>query len=197
MISVGGPRLPDVIPTPRLDLVHLDADILEAAAAGGDPFTDHFGWTNPDGLLVGDDVGLCTQFAQRVRDDPRHDTWLARAMVDRTDRAMVGHIGCHYAPDASGAVEIGYTVAPSRRRQGICTEAVRGLAAAAAATGAVSVVRASVAPDNAGSLRLLHNLGFVRVGERPDRKGDPLWVLERPVGGPDPISASGPPPPGR
>lgn len=177
------PRLPAVVPTPRLDLVSLDPDVLEAAGRGGDPFTDRFGWLNPDGLLVGDEAPLCAHFARRVLDDPRHDSWLARAMVDRRTATIVGHIGCHYAPDDSGAVEIGYTVAPSRRRLGVGTEAVSGLVGAAAATGAVSTVRASVAPDNEASLGLLGRLGFVRVGERPDGRGADLWVLERTVAG--------------
>jgi RimJ/RimL family protein N-acetyltransferase len=67
--------------------------------------------------------------------------------------------------------------------------------AAAAATGVVARVRASVAPDNAASLGLLDHLGFVRVGERPDGTGAQLWVLERPVDMPaSPERTSGRPP---
>jgi RimJ/RimL family protein N-acetyltransferase len=64
-------------------------------------------------------------------------------------------------------VEIGYTIVPSRRRQGFASEAAAGMWGWAARHGA-RVLRASISPDNEPSLALIHKAGFVEVGSQID-----------------------------
>jgi RimJ/RimL family protein N-acetyltransferase len=45
----------------------------------------------------------------------------------------------------------------------------------------VTVVRASVSPDNAASLATLRPFGFTHVGEQYDEEDGPELLLERPV----------------
>lgn len=80
------------------------------------------------------------------------------------DGVVVGDCGWFGPPDADGAVEIGYGLAPSARGQGLATEAVRQLVAWVREQGATTV-RAEVLPGNEPSLRLLGRLGFARAGE--------------------------------
>jgi RimJ/RimL family protein N-acetyltransferase len=111
---------------------------------------------------------------RQLTEAPSLDRWLVHVMVLSEDddgiaaRTMVGHCGYHGAPDATGMVEIGYQVAPPFRRRGYAIEAVRGLIANAFEHDEVTRVRASIRPDNAPSLALSVNVGFVRVGEQID-----------------------------
>lgn len=125
---------------------------------------------------------------RQLREAPALDRWLLHAMVlstpdgDAPARTMVGHCGYHGAPDATGMVEVGYSVAPPFRRRGYAIEAVRGLIANAFGRPEVTRVRASIRPDNEPSLGLIAQLGFVQVGEQMDEIDglEHIFELERP-----------------
>jgi RimJ/RimL family protein N-acetyltransferase len=109
--------------------------------------------------------------------DPASQPWLGRSIVlTRPDRRreVIGTIGFHAPPDATGRVEIGYRVEPAYRRQGVATECATALLAWAGSQG-VWRFRASVAPDNAASLAIIRGLGFRQVGMQVDEiDGDEL-----------------------
>jgi len=120
------------------------------------------------------------RFAQHwlrlLRADASLERWLARALVLRDERRMIGHAGFHSAPAPEylreflpGGIELGYTVFARDQRRGYAREAVLALMAFArgehpALTGFV----ASIAPANAPSLALARRLGFEKVGEHDD-----------------------------
>ncbi len=125
--------------------------------------------------------------------------WRARAVVDH-DRQLVGHVGFHgppmpieralddptfsgrVDPCAGGAVEIGYTVFPGARSNGVATEAAQGLLDWARSTGDVGAVLACVRPSNQRSLAVLARLGgFELIGRCRDDEHDEL-VLRRDLG---------------
>jgi len=100
----------------------------------------------------------CRRLAQQVESD-RHRLVLhemASAWEALADETFEGQA----APAAGGVVEIGYTIVPSRRRQGYASEAAAGMWRWAARHGA-RVLRASISPDNGPSLALIHKAGFV------------------------------------
>ena len=154
----------EVVRTERLDLVPLPADWL-GALLDGDPRPD-LGFTDPYGILD-DSHDLVRMRLEQLSADPAVLPWLLRAIVWRDGGAAVGRINFHDAPDADGMVEIGYTVVPAFRRRGIAREAAEGMWAWARDQG-VRVLRASAAPDNEPSLRLIRAAGFVQVGEQID-----------------------------
>ena len=102
--------------------------------------------------------------------DPEAQPWLGRAIVltddDGTER-IIGSCGFHSPPEADGRVEVGYRVEPGWRRQGVATEAVHALFDWAHARG-VDRFRASVSPDNVGSLAIITGLGFRQTGVQID-----------------------------
>ena len=154
----------EVIETARLDLVPLPADWLTAALTGA-PRPD-LGFADPHGFLD-DAEDLIRLRLEQLSRAASLQPWLLRAIVLRDHRQAVGHINFHDAPDTDGMVEIGYTVVPSWRGQGIAREAAEGMWAWARSHGA-RILRASVAPDNEPSLRLLRSAGFVQDGEQMD-----------------------------
>ena len=102
--------------------------------------------------------------------DPDAQPWLGRAIVltdaDGT-RRIIGSCGFHSPPGPDGRVEVGYSVQPEYRRQGVATEVVHALLDWAHANG-VDRFRASVGPWNVPSLAIIKGLGFQEVGVQMD-----------------------------
>lgn len=102
--------------------------------------------------------------------DPAAQPWLGRAIVlteaDGT-RRVVGSCGFHAPPGLDGRVEVGYRIQPPFRRQGVATEVVQALFDWAHMHG-VDRFRASVSPNNVGSLAIINGLGFRQVGVQLD-----------------------------
>ncbi len=174
------------IRTRHLSLVVLEADCVDALAAGRratPPFVVPTWW--PD-----DEARVALWFLrERLQAFTGQEAWRPRAMVDRAG-VMIGHAGFHLPPrplakaladpsfcgvidDAgAGAVEIGYTVFPPSRGQGLATEAVTALTESAFATDDVEAVVATVVPENRASLRVLYRVGgFQQVGTCQDDAG--------------------------
>jgi len=164
----------------HLELVRLSVDVLEAllrgdleaaSAGAGAPLTPFFvdeGW-------------LWRIRLDQAATDPGSLAWIARAALDRAKRVVVGHVGFHGPPDERGMVEVAYSVDPAWRRQGYATDMLRAALAWAAASPEVTVVRASVSPDNVGSLATLRPFGFTHVGEQHDEVDGLELLFERPV----------------
>ena len=81
--------------------------------------------------------------------------------------AVVGGIGFHGRP-RDGVVEVGYGVAPSARRQGVATAALRLLLDVARGSAGVRRACARTGPTNLASQRVLLAVGMKLVGHDPD-----------------------------
>ena len=90
--------------------------------------------------------------------------WL---IVRRSDARIVGDIGTHGLPDSEGCVEIGYSLAPSARGQGIGTAAVAAFVGCLAAVPGICRLTAVTGASNTASRRLLERQGFRRAGPLP------------------------------
>ncbi len=166
-----------VIRTERLDLVLLDRVWLQAFA-DGTPLPDR-GFTDPDAFLA-DSADLVQWRLRQIAADPTEEPWLLRAIVRRDEAVAVGYANFHAPPDERGMVEIGYTIVPSRRRQGYASEAAAGMWRWAAENGA-RILRATISPSNEPSLALIRKEGFVEVGEQMDEIDGLEIIFEKPV----------------
>jgi GNAT superfamily N-acetyltransferase len=90
--------------------------------------------------------------------------WL---VARRSDGRIIGDMGTHGPPDSDGCVEIGYSLAPSARGQGIGTAAVAALVSCLAAVPGILVITAVTGAENIASRRLLERLGFQFTGLLP------------------------------
>jgi L-amino acid N-acyltransferase YncA len=90
--------------------------------------------------------------------------WL---VVRRADGRILGDLGTHGPPDRQGCVEIGYSLAPSARGQGIGTAAVAALVRRLAAVPGIRRVTAVTGTQNTASRRLLERQGFRIEGTLP------------------------------
>src|SRR5262249_20381584 len=113
------------------------------------------GW--PPGLYDRDAMAF---FRQRLNVDPADAGWYGWYVV--YERTLVASIG-FFGPPSEGVAEIGYSVVPSFRGQGIASESVAALVAYGFERGLRALV-AHAALDNLPSHRVLERCGFVRVG---------------------------------
>lgn len=115
----------------------------------------------------------------QVAGDPAALDWIARAVLD--GEVPVGLVGFHGPPDERGMVEVAYGVDPAFRRRGYARAMLHVALAWAASVPEVSVVRASISPDNEASLRTLAGFGFEPAGEQWDEEDGLELLFERPA----------------
>ncbi|MEV5827245.1 GNAT family protein [Spirillospora sp. NPDC052242] len=151
----------------------VDGDLDRASAAAGVALTDYF--------LTDDAKSVWRRRLDQLDRDPADAPWIARAAVAEPDGVVVGHAGYHGAPDENGTVEIAYSVDPAHRRRGHARAMLAALLDRAAAEPSVRTVRASISPDNAGSLAAIAGQGFVHVGEQWDEEDGRELLFERPA----------------
>lgn len=173
-----------LIRTPRLDLVSLTPEFIEAVLAGHRADAEEaLGAALPADQPDPAVERFLSRRIGQLRKDPDVQRWLARAIVHREGgRVMVGNVGFHGEPGVNAigsedALEIGYGILPEHRRQGYATEAVEALIGWARTQGIDHFV-ASVAPDNEPSLAVLRTLGFVRTGQHIDPEDGLEHVFE-------------------
>ena len=82
--------------------------------------------------------------------------WL---IVRRADGRVLGDLGTHGPPDREGCVEIGYSLAPSARGQGIGTAAVAAFVRRLAEEPGIRRLTAVTGAQNTASRRLLERRG--------------------------------------
>ena len=159
------------IRTARFELVSMSLRFMRLLVARDlDAAAAEIGATVPPDLP--DQLDHFLQF--RIADlevDPAAQPWLGRAIVltepDGT-RRIIGSAGFHTPPGADGRVEIGYSVEPDHRRQGVATEVVRALFDWAAREHGITRFRASISPGNVPSLAIVDRLGFRQTGVQMD-----------------------------
>ena len=141
-----GPLPPAVVTSERLVLPLWTAEEAADIRAGRRRPTWHPDYPRPD------DRDAATLWQP---DDP----WAPRHVVrGRTALGSIGFFGPPEDVDGTPETEVGYGLVAEARGYGFATEALRAMLATSDAAGVR--VRASVAPDNAASIRVLVKCGF-------------------------------------
>ena len=177
------------IESERLDLVPMTPVVLRACLEPDVEAAEReLRVSIPAEWLVQQHASLFALRLGQLEDDPTLQPWLLRAMVLRETGVMVGHIGFHSAPGeeylepcSPGAVEFGFTVLPSFRRQGYAREAAVALMEWAHHVHHVVSFVLTIRPDNVASKALAAQLGFVRIGSHIDEVDGFEEILERKI----------------
>ena len=150
-----------IIQGPRLTLTALGADELAEVR-----------WAP-------EDENARTHFLARLREDPESRGWWAW-VATLPDGEQVGNGGFGGRPGPDRRLTVGYSVHEEHRSQGYATEMLRLLTEWGLAREEIDVVRATIRPDNAPSLKVAERAGFVATGEtlEDDEHGE-LLVFER------------------
>lgn len=163
----------------NLHLVQVPAASLTSLARGDLESARTMSTMKLTPYLVSDEcAGTWRRRSEQIARNPADAAWVTRLAVEPFSGQVVGRAGYHGAPDAAGMVEIGYAVDPAYRRQGFARAALMILLERARSHPGVTVVRASVRPDNVPSRRLLDQYGFREVGSQWDDEDGLETVLE-------------------
>ena len=176
----------DSIQSPRLELIALSADFLDAslrddleAASRLIDLSIPRDWLEAKWLM---ELRLA-----KIRANPALEPWLFRAVGLRETRTMIGFIGFHTLPGAEylnsyapQSVEFGYTIFPDYRKNGYASEAVQALMDWATREHGVTRFVVSISPTNEPSLRLARKFGFRKVGSfmDPEDGVEDVFLLE-------------------
>jgi len=169
-LDVGAPVWHAPVLSPEVSLHRLDLATIKALARGDLSSARGSSGLALDPHLVAPGSRSVWQIRSAQLDEhPEHGPWITRALTLGDE--VVGKAGFHGPPEAgTGMVEIGYSVAPVRRRQGLARAAFRLMRGVAAHAADVHVLRATVSPDNAASRSLVLSEGLVEVGEQWDEE---------------------------
>jgi len=151
-----------ILTGPRLTLTALDADGVARSR------------------LTPDMQGTDGFFEARLREDPdARGYWVWLAVLEDGTEVGFGGFGGRVGPD--GRLTLGYSVHEEHRGQGYATEIAELLTGWALEQPGVSIVRATIRPDNAPSLRVAEKAGFEPTGGTVrDNEDGELLVYLRP-----------------
>ena len=176
----------DTIHSPRLELISLSPDFLEACLRDDlESASRMIGLSLPPEWL--EMKWLMELRLKQIRANPALELWVLRAIGLRETRTMIGHIGFHTLPGAEylksyapGSVEFGYSIFPDHRRMGYASEAAQALMDWAAREHHVTQFIVSISPANEPSLRLAKKFGFRKVGSTTDEQGrvEDIFLLD-------------------
>jgi RimJ/RimL family protein N-acetyltransferase len=148
--------------TPRLRLRTLPSAAAAALPHDRETASRILGASLPASWPQRDLLDVLPMQAAAEPEDERFGVWV---MIEQETNTVVGDVGFVGPPDENGAVEVGYSVVPERRRRGYATEAVRAIVMWVLDVPTVSAVVAACDADNVPSVRTLERIGFVRTGE--------------------------------
>lgn len=159
----------NTIETERLELVALEPETIRHLIQRDRKKAEEAqGLSLPHEFPTQDELeGFLAVQLHRMEASPDRRDWLARLVVTRVEREVIGHCGFHGPPEVIGRAEIGYTVFAPFRSHGFAKEAARALVEWALSNGEAKVY-ASVSPDNAASLAVVRSVGFTQVGTQVD-----------------------------
>lgn len=165
------------MPHQQVEIVHLNLPTLVALAAGDLESAQQVSPTLLSEWLASQECrGTWALRAAQVDLEPDHGGWVTGVVRDALTGDAVGKAGFHAPPDERGMVEVGYAIDPAYRGQGYARAALAHLMDRAHADPRVTVVRASIAPDNIPSQRTIAAYDFVLVGDQWDEE-DGLEVV--------------------
>lgn len=158
--------------TERLELVAIDHALAVAQIEDRIAFFNalnvraNASWPPP--LL---DMEAMSFTRDRLARFPEEIGWQAWVWIDPIEqlgaKELVGFGGFTGLPDDEGAVEIGYSVLPSREGFGYASEAVGALLGWARSDKRVRTIVAHTMEDGVASQKLLQKQGFALTQERP------------------------------
>jgi len=154
-----------LIKSRRLSLIAATTELIEEDIKGRDCLSEALGVSIPEAWPPALYGAGAKQFALTQLDDASEQGWSFWYLLSNDDPSeLVGLCGFKGRPDASGSVEIAYSILSDFQRKGFATEAVARLVVWAFSHHNVSEVCAETLPHLAQSISVLQKNGFEFTG---------------------------------
>ena len=154
-----------VIKFRRLSLIASTRELIQKDLDGASHLAEALGVVIPEDWPPPLFRPTAMRYALMQLDDPAEHGWSFWYVVNNDNSAeLVGICGFKGRPDASGSVEISYSVMPQYQRRGFATEAVTALVGWAFSHHNVKEVSAETFPYLRQSIRVLERNGFRLTG---------------------------------
>lgn len=176
--SLAGPWSSPGARGPRVRLVRVPLPVMRLLVAGGEGVAEREGLTP---FVASEECVVAWRMRiGQIEASPAEAAWVTRLIYADGVEGPVGIAGFHGPPDARGMVEAGYHVDPGHRRRGYARAALEAMLAVARARPEVRVVRATIAPANPVSQRIVRSAGFAVTGEQWDEADglEIVWELD-------------------
>ena len=154
----------------RLKLVRVEPRHKAALKQGRVHLQELLGATIPDGWPQFPEA-----FELGVEDEAACELWPSYFFVCTTQGALVGNGGFAAPPNDSGAVEIGYEIAPPSQNQGYATSAASLLKALAFSRPMVTELVAHTLAEHNASNAVLRKIGMTMVAELANDEVGKVW----------------------
>jgi len=161
------PRHPlRVVESRRMTLVAATTELVAADLAGREAFSDAVGADVPENWPPELYESTAMRWSMRQLEDPAEQGWSFWYLLSKKDDPprVMGICGFKGKPDASGSVEIGYSILKQFRVQGFATEAVARLVIWAFSHQNVTEVAAETLPHLKQSIRVMEKNGLEFAG---------------------------------
>lgn len=171
-----------MIETARLKLIPCELEHFEAMLRDERELAQMLGVSLADDWMGGDEARKAIPYSYNyLKSHPEASGWWMHLFMHTEEKALMGLGGFKGVADASGMVEIGYSIAPAYRRQGFATEAARALIDYAFSHPHVTRVDAHTLPERNPSTKVLQAAGmrFVGIVQDPDEGEVWHWSLKR------------------
>jgi RimJ/RimL family protein N-acetyltransferase len=165
--------------TPRLALLPLSLEWLEAMKMGREKFKSITGYKLPEPFTeFPESLDHSIQQLQSIQFTP---PWISYAIVRPVDPVYIGQCGFKGYPDKGGCVEIGYEVAKEFRLQGYAHEVIRCLIREAFRHPEINTILAHTLPlkNESNHLLIKNHFVFQKEIEDPDDGLVWQWILKR------------------
>jgi [ribosomal protein S5]-alanine N-acetyltransferase len=150
------------IESTRLILVPFTAKLMRLALHDKAGLKETLGVDIPDDWPNPDAVELFTMLLESSEKDPTREVWNG-LIIHKELRMLIGDMGLKEGPDASGTVDIGYSIVPQYWNHGYATEMAKALVAWAFEQPGIQKVTADCDKENIGSIRVLEKLGMRQI----------------------------------
>ena len=162
-----------MIETEHLRLIPCEARHFKALQQGENKLAEMLGVGVADGWLVFPEI---VEYSRGyLEENPDAALWWMYLFIHKADGKLVGNGGFKGKFDETGTVEIGYAIAPAYERNGLATEAARGLTAFAFSHENVNSVQAHTVAEKNASNSILQKIGMQFVKELHDDEDGDIW----------------------
>lgn len=162
-----------MIATERLKLIPATERRLRVLIESEKKLAEMLGVDLADGWLIFPESIPYT--LNMLLNDPANEGWAMYFVVQRDENKLIGCGGYKGAPDETGMVEFGYSVAPAYENRGFATEAAKGFIAHAFATPQVKIVDAHTLAEWNASTSILLKCGLTKIAEKNDPEDGLIW----------------------